>query len=95
VQLKWGLKLLEKKRMWIGNEIVMDAGAGSGNLTKILADKVPNGRVYAVDADSNMVQQAKRNLSTHTNVQVISSRMEKVCLPTKLDVIFYILRRRE
>jgi trans-aconitate 2-methyltransferase len=88
VQLKWGLKLLEKKRRWIGNEIVMDAGAGSGNLTKILADKVPNGRVYAVDADSNMVQQAKRNLSTRTNVQVISSSMDKVCLPTKLDVIF-------
>lgn len=88
VQLKWGLKLLEKKRRWTGNEIVMDAGAGSGNLTKILADKVPNGRVYAVDADSNMVQQAKRNLSTHTNVQVISSSMDKVRLPTKLDVIF-------
>lgn len=88
VQLKWGLKLLEKKQRWIGNEIVMDAGAGSGNLTKILANKVPNGRVYAVDADSNMVQQAKRNLSTHTNVQVVSSSMDKVRLPTKLDVIF-------
>ena len=50
VQLEWGQKLLEKKQ-WIGNEIVMDAGAGSGNLTKILADKVPNGKVYAVDAD--------------------------------------------
>jgi trans-aconitate 2-methyltransferase len=42
VQLEWGRKLLEK-RTWIGNEIVMDAGAGSGNLTKILADKVPQG----------------------------------------------------
>jgi hypothetical protein len=38
VQLGWGRKLLEKRR-WIGNETVMDAGAGSGNLTKILADK--------------------------------------------------------
>jgi trans-aconitate methyltransferase len=56
VQLQWGLKLLDK-RTWIGNEIVMDAGAGSGNLTKILADKVPQGQIYAVDADPNMVQQ--------------------------------------
>jgi trans-aconitate 2-methyltransferase len=49
---------------------------------------MPNGKVYAVDADSNMVRQAKRNLATHTNVQVISSSMDKVHLPTKLDVIF-------
>ena len=88
VQLEWGQKLLEKKRRWIGNEIVMDAGAGSGNLTKILADKVPNGKVYAVDADSNMIQQAKSNLSGYKNVQVIHSSMDKVNLPTEVDIIF-------
>ena len=87
VQVEWGRKLLDK-RGWIGNEIVMDAGAGSGNLTKILADKVPQGHVYAVDADSNMVQQAKSNLSSCRNVQVIYSSMDKVSLPTEVDVIF-------
>ena len=88
VQLEWGRNLLGKRR-WIGNEIVMDAGAGSGNLTKILADKVPNGRVYAVDADANMIQQAKSNLSGYKNVQVIHSSMDKVNLPIDaIDVIF-------
>jgi trans-aconitate methyltransferase len=87
VQLEWGRKLLDKRR-WIGNEIVVDAGAGSGNLTKILADKVPQGHVYAVDADSNMVQQAKLNLSGCGNVRVIHSSMDKVSLPTEVDVIF-------
>ena len=87
VQLEWGRKLLEKRR-WVGNEIVMDAGAGSGNLTKILADKVPQGHVYAVDADSNMVQEAKSNLSSCRNVQVMQSSMDKVNLPTEPDVIF-------
>src|SRR3712207_5774895 len=87
VQLEWGRKLLEK-RQWTGNEIVMDAGAGSGNLTKFLADKVPNGKVYAVDADSNMVEQARSNLSGYKNVQIIHSSMENVNLPTKVEVIF-------
>ena len=87
VQLQWGQKLLEE-RAWIGNEIVMDAGAGSGNLTKILADKLPSGKVYAVDADSNMIQQAKSNLSGYSNVQFIHSSMDKVNLPTEVDVIF-------
>jgi trans-aconitate 2-methyltransferase len=87
VQLEWGRKLIEK-RNWIGNEIVMDAGAGSGNLTKILADKVPQGLIYAVDNDPNMVEQAKSNLSSYKNVNVIHSSMDKVNLPTKVDVIF-------
>lgn len=87
VQLKWGRKLLDRRR-WTGNEIVMDAGAGSGNLTKVLADKVPQGQIYAIDADPNMVQEAKSNLSGCRNVQVIHSRMHKVNLPTEVDVIF-------
>jgi trans-aconitate 2-methyltransferase len=87
VQLEWGLRLLEKRK-WIGNEIVMDAGAGSGNLTRILASKVPQGYVYAVDADSNMVEQAKSNLYDCKNVQVIHSSMENVNLPEKVDIIF-------
>jgi trans-aconitate 2-methyltransferase len=87
VQLEWGRELLEKRR-WIGNEIVMDAGAGSGNLTKILWNKVPAGKVYAVDADANMIQQAKSNLSGCTNVQIIHSSMDKVNLPSEVDVIF-------
>jgi trans-aconitate 2-methyltransferase len=66
----------------------MDAGAGSGNLTKILADKVPSGKVYAVDADPNMVEQAKSNLSAYRNVQIIHSSMVKVSLPTQVDMIF-------
>src|SRR3954454_20762944 len=84
VQLEWGRKLLDKRR-WIGNEIVMDAGAGSGNLTEILCEKVPGGRVYAVDADSNMVQQSKSTLSHWRNVEVIHSSMESVNLPLKVD----------
>lgn len=87
VQLQWGRKLLDK-RSWSGTEIVMDAGAGSGNLTRILADKVPQGQIYAIDADPNMVQEAKSNLSSCRNVQVIHSRMNKVNLPTQVDVIF-------
>ena len=87
VQLEWGRKLLDKRR-WIGNEIVMDAGAGSGNLTEILCEKVPGGHVYAVDADSNMVQQSKSTLSHWRNVEVIHSSMESVNLPLKVDIIF-------
>jgi len=38
-------------RKWNGNESVMDAGCGSGVLTKLLAERVPRGKVYAVVVD--------------------------------------------
>ena len=41
IQLDWVTSCLRKEG--IGNEMVMDAGAGSGNLTKILADKLAEG----------------------------------------------------
>ena len=87
VQLRWGQALLEKRK-WLVNEIVMDAGAGSGNLTRVLADKVPKGQVYAVDADPAMVEQAKANLSGYKNVQVIHSGMDTVVLPMPINVVF-------
>jgi trans-aconitate methyltransferase len=87
VQLLWGRRVLEKRR-WLGNEMVVDAGAGTGNLTKILAKRVPEGQVYAVDADANMVQQAKSNLAGWKNIEVIHSSMENVHIPTRVDVIF-------
>jgi trans-aconitate 2-methyltransferase len=66
----------------------MDAGCGSGLLGKLLAKKVPRGKVYAVDVDSNMIRQAKRNLKGLENVELVESDFTHVKLPTKLDVIF-------
>jgi trans-aconitate 2-methyltransferase len=66
----------------------MDAGCGSGLLTKLLAQRVPRGKVYAVDVDSNMIVQAKRNLKDLENVELIQCDIADVKLPTKVDVIF-------
>jgi trans-aconitate 2-methyltransferase len=87
VQYKWGQQVLEWRK-WHGNEIVMDAGCGSGLLTKQLAKKVPRGKVYAIDIDSNMIRQARNNLQTFDNVEIIQSSFTDIKLPQKLDVIF-------
>jgi trans-aconitate 2-methyltransferase len=87
VQYRWGKQVLELRK-WRGNEIVLDAGCGSGLLTKQLAKKVPRGKVYAVDIDSNMIKQAKNNLQFFDNVEIMQSSFTDIKLSRKIDVIF-------
>ena len=87
VQYRWGRQVLEWRK-WRGDEMVMDAGCGSGLLTRRLVKRVPRGKVYAVDIDSNMVKQAKINLQSFDNVEIIQSSFADVRIPGKLDVIF-------
>ena len=46
-----------------GDETVLDAGCGSGRVTRLLLDRLPRGRVIAVDADAQMVQKARTELA--------------------------------
>jgi trans-aconitate 2-methyltransferase len=60
-QFHWGQKVLSQLRLR-GDECVLDAGCGSGRLTRILAEGLPRGRVVGVDLSRNMVQHARQNL---------------------------------
>ena len=53
---------------------------GSGLLTKeFLEDqRVPRGKVYAVDIDSNMIKQARWNLKDLENVELVQSDIANV-----------------
>lgn len=82
VQLAWGKNVLAR-RAWQGNETVLDAGCGSGGLTRLIAD-----RVYAVDKDPDMVHHAREKLADCKNVEVIQSDLAEVKLPEQVDVVF-------
>ena len=87
IQESWGLGVINSRR-WNGTETIIDAGCGSGRLTKQIVKNVPNGRVYAVDIDSNMINQAKRNLSEFINVDIIQSSLIDIELIGRIDIIF-------
>lgn len=51
-----------------GDETVLDAGCGTGRVTELLLERLPRGRVLAVDADPDMVAVARANLGDRAPV---------------------------
>jgi trans-aconitate 2-methyltransferase len=63
-QVSWGKKVLARLQLR-GDEIVLDAGCGTGRLTSELLEALPNGRVVGVDLSQNMLSSARNHLHTH------------------------------
>ena len=55
---EWARKIILSK-IWNKKEIIMDAGCGSGRITKILSNLAPLGKIYAIDIDENMIKRQK------------------------------------
>jgi trans-aconitate 2-methyltransferase len=53
-----------------GDERVLDAGCGTGRVTAALVERVPAGRVVAVDGSPAMVAQARERLGERAEVHV-------------------------
>jgi trans-aconitate 2-methyltransferase len=52
-----------------GDETVLDAGCGTGNVTRLLVERLPRGKVIAVDASPSMVEQARALLPPAVEVR--------------------------
>lgn len=61
-QTRWGRAVLDRLPL-DGGERVLDAGCGSGRVTELLAERLPNGRVVALDASSAMIDAARERLA--------------------------------
>jgi trans-aconitate 2-methyltransferase len=58
----WGTAVLDRLPLR-GDERVMDAGCGSGRVTELLAERLPQGSVVAVDGSPAMIDQARARLA--------------------------------
>jgi trans-aconitate 2-methyltransferase len=64
-----GLEVLSRLDLE-GEELVLDAGCGSGRITQALLDRLPHGRVIAVDQSASMVEAARQRLGPEVDVRV-------------------------
>lgn len=58
----WGEKVLARLDLR-GDETALDVGCGTGKLTAMLAERLPRGRVIALDRDPGMVAKAREHLA--------------------------------
>ncbi len=82
-QLKWGLAVLDSLPLE-GSETVLDAGCGSGRLTAHLVERLPRGKVIALDVSRSMLEVAQRELSRFgPRVELLAADL--LALPPRLD----------
>jgi trans-aconitate 2-methyltransferase len=84
-QLGWAREQLERLKL-NGDEVVLDAGCGSGRVTALLIELVPRGRVYAVDVAPSMVEHTAAALGDR--VTALCQDLVELSLPEPVDAVF-------
>jgi trans-aconitate 2-methyltransferase len=69
-----------------GDETVLDAGCGSGRVTELLLDRLPEGHVVAVDSAPSMVEHARETLGDRATV--LCASLTKLTLDEPVDAVF-------
>lgn len=87
-QEEWGLEVLERLELR-GGETVLDAGCGSGRVTKLLLERLPEGRVIGVDASEAMIDEARGNLAQFGDrVELSVGELTALDLDEAVDAVF-------
>jgi trans-aconitate methyltransferase len=88
-QLSWGKKVVERLSVR-GDETVLDAGCGTGKLTRELLALLSSGLVVALDVSQNMLRAARENLGKDFGERVEFVAADLLALPfeQKFDGIF-------
>jgi trans-aconitate 2-methyltransferase len=87
-QREWGETVVASLELR-GDETIVDLGCGTGHLTARLVERVPRGRVVAVDRSRNMLDRAREHLAPFGD-RVAFVQAELPVLPGTLhaDVVF-------
>lgn len=85
-QQEWAVDVLQRLELK-GDETVVDAGCGSGNVTLALLEALPDGEVIAVDGSPAMVEAARERVGTD-RVEYSVQDLTHLKLDRQVDGIF-------
>jgi trans-aconitate 2-methyltransferase len=87
MQERWGIDVLARLALE-GDETVLDAGCGSGRMTRHVLARVPRGRVIGVDAAPSMIAHAREQLGSDERLELIVADLAELELAEPVDAIF-------
>jgi ubiquinone/menaquinone biosynthesis C-methylase UbiE len=73
-----------------GTETIADVGAGSGYFSFRFTDKLPKGKVIAIDIEPEMIRHIHHKVmsSNIKNIEVILASADDPKIPEKVDIVF-------
>ncbi len=84
-QFEWGTEVLGRLGL-SGEESAIDAGCGSGKVTERLLERLPDGRLLAVDGSEAMIAKAKERLGER--VDYLVADLSELEVERPVDLIF-------
>jgi trans-aconitate 2-methyltransferase len=90
-QQRWGARILGLIEL-SGDEVVLEAGCGTGRDAALLLERLPSGRLIAVDGSEQMLEQLRArlagNLSRVTTVR--ADLQQPLPIPEPVDAVFSV-----
>jgi trans-aconitate 2-methyltransferase len=86
-QEEWGREVLARLDL-AGDETVLDAGCGSGRVTRLLLERLPRGRVLGVDASRSMIELARETFAGDDRVELSVGDLVELELSQPVDAVF-------
>jgi trans-aconitate 2-methyltransferase len=82
---EWARSVLDRLPL-AGDETVLDAGCGSGRVTRLLIERLPRGRVVAVDGSPSMIEKVEEVL--RPGDQALVADLTSLELDEPVDAVF-------
>ncbi|MGH3089181.1 MAG: class I SAM-dependent methyltransferase [Rubrobacteraceae bacterium] len=84
---RWGGEFLARLELR-GDESVIDAGCGTGRVTELLLERLPEGRILAVDGSRAMIEAVKERFAGEKRVSFSKQNLLEFEVEEPFDVIF-------
>jgi trans-aconitate 2-methyltransferase len=90
-QSAWGQRILNRLELR-GDEVVLEAGCGTGRDTERLLERLPRGRVIALDGSAQMLEQLRHRLAGRLDrVETVQADLSlPLELSSPVDVVFSV-----
>lgn len=81
---RWATEVADRVQL-AGDEVVLDAGAGTGRLSEVMLERLPEGRLVAVDGSHSMLELLEQRLGNERIVTMHHDLLDP--LPVTVDVV--------